>query len=116
LEPNSEIPALSKIKVAGKTRMKIEVLKRYTVESHIEASRLKTVEFRGKEIVREIFHYLKDTSDLLPMDWRARHEALPDQNHKLRCISDFIAGMTDRYALEFFQRLKGDPVSIFKEI
>jgi dGTPase len=116
LIPNLDMPALSAITVDDKIRMKIEVLKRYTFETHIEASRLKTVEFRGKEIVNEIFGNLKDNPDLLPMDWRARYEALTNQKHKLRCISDFIAGMTDRYALEFFHRLKGDPVSIFKDI
>lgn len=116
LVPDGKEPALSEVKVDEKIRMKIEVLKRYTFESHIEASRLKTVEFRGKDIVREIFESLQNSPDLLPMDWRARHDALPSQNHKLRCISDFIAGMTDRYALEFFQRLRGDPVSIFKDV
>lgn len=116
LEPNRDLPAISKITVANGIRTKIEVLKRYTFENHIEASRLKTVEFRGKDIVTEIFHCLKDRPDLLPMDWRSRYEALPSQTHKLRCICDFIAGMTDRYALEFFQRLKGDPVSIFKDV
>jgi dGTPase len=115
LKVNNDLPALSKIVVDEQVLKKIEVLKRYTFESHIEAARLKTVEFRGKDIVTEIFNCIKDNPDLLPMDWRARHEGLPDQNHKLRCVSDFIAGMTDRYALEFYQRLKGDPVSIFKE-
>lgn len=115
LIPNEECPALSTVKVDEDIRMKIEVLKRYTFESHIEASRLKTVEFRGKDIVKEIFECVAKNPDLLPMDWRMRHDALPSQNHKLRCVSDFIAGMTDRYALEFFQRLRGDPVSIFKE-
>jgi dGTPase len=116
LVPDPDIPALSKVKVDEEIRLKIEVLKRYTFESHIEASRLKTVEFRGKEIVSEIFNCLKQQPNLLPKDWRARYDALPSQNHKLRCICDFAAGMTDRYALEFFHRLKGDPVSIFKDV
>jgi dGTPase len=115
LEVNEDLPALSEVVVDEQVLKKIEVLKRYTFESHIEAARLKAVEFRGKDIVAEIFECIRDNPDLLPMDWRARHEGLPDHNHKLRCISDFIAGMTDRYALEFYQRLKGDPVSIFKE-
>jgi dGTPase len=115
LEVNKDLPALSEVVVDERVLKKIEVLKRYTFESHIEAARLKTVEFRGKDIVAEVFKCIRDNPDLLPMDWRARHEGLPDNNHKLRCISDFIAGMTDRYALEFYQRLKGDPVSIFKE-
>jgi dGTPase len=116
LKPDPDHPALSKVEVDERIKLKIEVLKRYTFESHIETSRLKTVEFRGKDIVKEIFNCLKENHDLLPKDWRARYEALPSQNHKLRCVCDFIAGMTDRYALEFFQRLKGDPVSIFKDV
>lgn len=115
LTPDPDNPSLSTVNVDANIRMKIEVLKRYTFESHIEASRLKTVEFRGKDIVKEIFDCVAKNPDLLPMDWRTRHDALPSQNHRLRCVSDFIAGMTDRYALEFFQRLRGDPVSIFKE-
>jgi dGTPase len=115
LSVNSELPAMSRVTIDDKVQKKIEVLKRYTFESHIEASRLKTVEFRGKEIVKEIFQCLRKDARLLPADWYTRWEALPSQNHKLRCICDFIAGMTDRYALEFFHRLRGDPVSIFKE-
>lgn len=115
LKVNTELPAMSEVTIDDMVRKKIEVLKRYTFESHIEAARLKTVEFRGKDIVKEIFECLRKDQRLLPTDWRARWEALPSQNHKLRCICDFIAGMTDRYALEFFHRLRGDPVSIFKE-
>jgi dGTPase len=115
LNVNPDFPGMSEVTIDERVRKKIEVLKRYTFESHIEASRLKTVEFRGKDIVKEIFTCLSKDPRLLPMDWRARWEALPSRNHKLRCVCDFIAGMTDRYALEFFQRLRGDPVSIFKE-
>jgi dGTPase len=115
LNVNPDIPAMSEVTIDERVRKKIEVLKRYTFESHIEASRLKTVEFRGKDIVKEIFKCLSKDQRLLPMDWRSWWEGLPSQNHKLRCVCDFIAGMTDRYALEFFQRLRGDPVSIFKE-
>jgi dGTPase len=40
-----------------------------------------------------------------------------DERHRLRCIGDFIAGMTDRYAVEFYQRLTSGPsVSIFKDV
>jgi dGTPase len=115
LKINEDFPCLSEVFVDERALKKIEVLKRYTFESHIENSRLKTVEFRGKDIVTEIFKCIEKDPDLLPMDWRARHDGMPSHNHKLRCIADFIAGMTDRYATEFYQRLKGDPVSIFIE-
>ena len=34
---------------------------------------------------------------------------------KYRCICDFISGMTDKYAIEFYGRLKSEnPETIFK--
>lgn len=118
LEYNPDCPALSKIKLAEPIHRQIEVLKIYTYEAQIETSRLKTVEFRGKEFVAEIFNCLKSDARnmLLPEDYRARCEAIRDENHRLRSICDFIAGMTDRYALEFYNRLKsGESTTIFKE-
>ena len=79
LRVNPEIPAMSEVTIDDRVRKKIEVLKRYTFESHIEASRLKTVEFRGKDIVKEIFRCLRKDPRLLPKDWRDRWEALPSR-------------------------------------
>ncbi|MGX1412778.1 dGTP triphosphohydrolase [Bradyrhizobium elkanii] len=117
LDVNPEIPALSKVIVNDKVRKKIESLKRYTFESHIETTRLKSFESRGKEIVRTVFKSLEQNPSLLPSDWRTRYNAKErDNDHRMRCISDFVAGMTDRYALEFFQRQKGgDPGTIFRQ-
>ncbi|WP_439372650.1 deoxyguanosinetriphosphate triphosphohydrolase family protein [Bradyrhizobium sp. DASA03120] len=117
LEVNANFPALSKLTIDPEIELKIEVLKNYTREAHIDAARLKSIEFRGKEIVRTIFECLEDDNDLLPADWRIRCAARPDPNHKRRCVTDFIAGMTDRHALAFFHRLKaGDPGTIFREL
>src|SRR5262249_4296831 len=103
LDPDN--PALSEVVVGDLVKWKIEALKRYTYESHIETTRLKSFESRGREIVGTIFDRLRRSPALLPSDWRVRYEAKKDDRpHKMRCISDFIAGMTDRYALAFFQR------------
>lgn len=116
LKVEPDCPALSKLTVDPEIELKIEVLKNYTREAHIDAARLKSMEFRGKEVVRTIFKCLKDDNNLLPADWRNRCTARTDPDHKLRCISDFVAGMTDRHAHEFFQRLTaGEPGTIFRE-
>lgn len=119
LDYNEDCPPLSKLRLDPRVHQKIEVLKIYTYEAHIETARLKAVEFRGKEFVTEIFRSLQGDKQnkLLPEDYRSRCEAIPYENHRLRSICDFIAGMTDRYAFEFYNRLKsGEPTSIFKEI
>jgi dGTPase len=43
---------------------------------------------------------------LLPEDYRLLFEAFSGSAKK-RVICDFIAGMTDRYAIEFYSRLYG---------
>ncbi|MGO8841078.1 MAG: hypothetical protein ACLQF1_08065 [Methyloceanibacter sp.] len=69
---------------------------------------MQVVEYRGKDIVKEIFEAVtgKDGLRLLPEDFRAVCKGAPEML-KMRTISDFIAGMTDRYAFEFYGRLHG---------
>jgi dGTPase len=44
----------------------------------------------------------------MPEDWRLLIEANPgDRGWKQQCISDYIAGMTDAYCLEFYERILG---------
>jgi len=116
---NKKNPVLSKITMKKSIRNQIEVLKRYTYETVIESSRLKVAEYRGKDIVKEIFKALADKKrkgfELLPQDFRNLYDGFKDPSLKNRVICDFIAGMTDRYAVEFYSRLKSEnPQTIFK--
>jgi dGTPase len=96
--------------------MKVEVLKHLNFELTIRSPRLSVVHFRGYEVVQRIFESL--TSDrgheLLPKDTRELCGQAPDIHEKMRVICDFIAGMTDRYAVEFYGRLYDGDQSIFK--
>jgi dGTPase len=118
-EPNLEYPALSHVYLEDDTRLKVEVLKRFTYTSLIMSSRLKVAEFRGQEIVKEMFDELVKPAGnrLLPDDFRRWTEFLEDESDRVRVVCDFIAGMTDRYAVEFYGRLRSEsPQSIFKPI
>jgi dGTPase len=53
---------------------------------------------------------------LLPDDVQDMYERLQDTDSKKRVICDFVAGMTDRYAVEFYSRLRETGASIFKPI
>ena len=51
----------------------------------------------------------------MPDDCRRTFNLQKDDATKKRVVADFIAGMTDRYAVEFYGRLVSDnPASIFK--
>ena len=119
---NEEFPALSEVKLKPDLLMRVNILKRLTYGLVIESPKLKTVEYRGYEIVREVFEALsgKGGHRLLPDDYRERVVNASDKSDELarsRAICDFIAGMTDRYAIEFYGRLRSESAqTIFKPL
>ncbi|WP_425644410.1 anti-phage deoxyguanosine triphosphatase [Agrobacterium leguminum] len=120
LEVNEEFPALSKVSLVKGTRIKVEILKQYTYLSTIYSNRVKLGEYRGTELVGDIFDALKKENGhlLMPDDVRQQvQDAGKDEALKARHICDFVAGMTDRYAVEFWARLRSDAAeSMFKPI
>lgn len=114
---NEKYPSLSKVFLERETLIKVEVLKNFTYESQILSPRLKVAEYRGKEIVKTLYEVLKgnDGWRLMPSDFQQLYKGAVDPSVKARVIVDFIAGMTDKYAIEFYGRLKSeDPETIFK--
>lgn len=116
VEMNKQFPQLSKVYLDEKTRLQVDILKHFTFKSIISSSRLKIAEFRGYDIVKQIFKALvdKDGFKLLPEDFQKIYKNI-DESEQYRVIADFISGMTDRYALEFYCRLFSENAqSIFK--
>lgn len=117
---NSKIPALSQVKLSKSMRERVEVVKQFVFIATIYSSRVTIPEFRGYEVVKGIFEALAgDRGELLmPQDVRGQVESCTDDyDERMRIICDFVAGMTDRYAMEFYGRLHSDsPQSMFKPI
>jgi dGTPase len=123
VEVNESIPALSKVFLDADTQKEVEVLKRYAYCALIMSPRLKIVQIRGKEIVESIFDTLagnavkkiEPDSSLLPIDFQRLYVKSKTESEKRRVVCDYIAGMTDKYAVEFYGRLKSEnPQTIFK--
>jgi dGTPase len=114
---DKEAPVLSHVYLNDETQVKVETLKHYTFEATIMSPRLRISEQRGFDIVRELFEKLdsKKGHMLLPQDFRELYVAFTSDADKKRVIADFIAGMTDRYAVEFYGRIFSEnPQTIFK--
>lgn len=119
VEVNDEIPALSRVTLKAALRERVEVIKNLTYELVVRSPTLQTVEYRGGRIVKAIFDALMepDGERLLPDDYRDRLTQEDTQEERKRTICDFIASMTDRYALEFFGRLhSAQGQTIFKPV
>lgn len=65
---------------------------------------------QAKRIVKSLFELFFSEPETLPPEWRARYEssAADASDAKLaRIVCDYIAGMTDRYAVREYRRLFG---------
>ena len=60
---------------------------------------------RAREVVARLYVAYEQEPDTLPREWRASLPA--DEPHRTRHIADFIAGMTDRYAIDQYTRIYG---------
>ncbi|MAH83362.1 MAG: deoxyguanosinetriphosphate triphosphohydrolase [Rhodospirillaceae bacterium TMED8] len=59
---------------------------------------------KGRRVVKDLFKLLVNEPECLPTNWRddAHH---PGSENTARIVADYIAGMTDRYALDEHRRL-----------
>lgn len=59
---------------------------------------------KARRVVQDMFHHFMETPQTLPPEWQ-RQIVQPGSPESARTIADYIAGMTDRYALEEHRRL-----------
>ncbi|MEL6818213.1 MAG: dGTP triphosphohydrolase [Pseudomonadota bacterium] len=118
---NEKYPQFSQLEIDSSTKFQMEVLKNMNYEIHVRSHRLRLVERRGSQIVSELFDiYSENTNgDLLPLDWRQRLDQMRPhteyEKNRMRLICDYIAGMTDKYALNVFSQLtSSSPTAIFR--
>jgi dGTPase len=59
---------------------------------------------QARRMLAEMFQLFMAEPDVLPAEWFARAEPR-DQAGRARVVCDYIAGMTDRYAIEEHKKL-----------
>lgn len=116
-EYNAQFPALSKVKLTRDALLDVEILKHLNFALVIRSPRLAVVQYRGKDIVKEIFEALtKSKGRLLSGIWEREYVAAADDVVRQRVICDFISGMTDNYAVEYHNALFGDGTNLYKPV
>jgi dGTPase len=67
------------------------------------------VVMRGQvtQVVNGLFPLYLSRPDLLPTEWRQDIEAAASETELARIVADYVAGMTDRFALQEGVRLLG---------
>lgn len=113
---DDRFPEMSECKLNEEVRRQVEILKRLNYSLTIRSPRLEVVQYRGYDLVRDLFRALTSPKGhgLLPTDVRELYDSTSDKLLRRRIVCDFIAGMTDRYAVEFHGRLHAGDTTIFK--
>jgi dGTPase len=62
-----------------------------------------TIMREAEDVVRDLFAFYRQNPDEMPPDWNAG--ARTDEAGVARRVGDFIAGMTDRFALTEHDRI-----------
>ncbi|MBL8672542.1 MAG: deoxyguanosinetriphosphate triphosphohydrolase [Alphaproteobacteria bacterium] len=78
-------------------------LKRFLFERVYRHYRVNRMTAKGRRVVSELFAYFMAAPECLPDDWRGR--ATADEPVRARAVADYIAGMTDRFALDEHDRV-----------
>ena len=80
-------------------------LKRFMYDNLYHHPRQKLTAERARSVIARLFAAYHQNTDLLPEPWRV---ALPaGEPARSRHIADFIAGMTDHYAIARYRQIFG---------
>jgi len=113
LDYNYDYPSMSRVRLKRDAIVDIELFKHLNYELVISSPKMAMIQHRGKDIVRDIFGALiKSKGKLLQGRWRDEYVAASDED-KYRVVCDFVAGMTDPFAMRYHAQLFGDRREMF---
>jgi len=107
------------LKIPSDKKLKCEMMKCLVWEMIISDPRIATLTRKGQNLVGELFEQFVSsdewTDKMFPLDFREKLENEQESRHRVVC--DYIAGMTDSYALRMYSRLmESDIQSVFEII
>ncbi|MEO8558439.1 MAG: deoxyguanosinetriphosphate triphosphohydrolase [Rhodospirillales bacterium] len=79
-------------------------LKEFLFERMYRHYRVNRMTSKARRVVQELFELLFKEPECLPQEWQARAQNA-DERKRARLVADYIAGMTDRFALKEHRRL-----------
>lgn len=82
-------------------------IKDYLYPNMYRHPRILTVRRAADRVVRELFAHFMSAPDAMPSEWGADAASL-DEPRRARRVADYIAGMTDNFALQEHRRIFGD--------
>lgn len=85
-------------------REKLVPVRRFQFERMYRHYRVNRLTSKARRVLRQLFDIFLAEPDLLPDEWRQRVQHA-EATSRPRVVADYVAGMTDRYALESHEKL-----------
>ncbi|MBM9595000.1 deoxyguanosinetriphosphate triphosphohydrolase [Roseitranquillus sediminis] len=96
------------VRFSGGMWQDLQVIRRFLFERVYRAPSVMRTRAEVTAVVEALFPLYLERPDLLPAPWLADLPARPDSTVLARMVADYIAGMTDRFALQEHARLLAD--------
>lgn len=96
------------IAFSDKMHQKVQEMRNFLFERMYKHFTINRIRSKVKLIIPQLFNAFMEDTKILPDNWQDRLRNNADRNkepHNARIIADYIAGMTDRYALREHERL-----------
>ena len=85
----------------------LKVIRRFLFERMYRAPAVVEMRIVVTQMVNDLFPFFMENTDELPKQWRKDVADAPDKIALARIVADYIAGMTDRFAIQEHKRLIG---------
>ena len=92
------------IKFSKEMHRNNEILRNFLFKKMYKHTIVNRMTTKAKDIVKDLFKAFNSDFSILPLEWRNRVDSV-NKSHRQRIISDYIAGMTDRYAIMEHKRI-----------
>ncbi len=88
----------------------IGVIKAFLFRHMYRHYKVRRMRAKAAGVVRELFDIFTNDTGLMPVDWARAAAEANSEDARARIVGDYIAGMTDRFALEE-HRVLTDPAA-----
>ncbi|WP_417628256.1 deoxyguanosinetriphosphate triphosphohydrolase [Pararhodobacter aggregans] len=105
------------IRFSDRLFRELKVIRQFLFTRMYRAERVVAMRAEVTEVVRDLFALFMNDPALLPEEWRGDARHTGDEAALARVVADYVAGMTDRFALQEHARLLGtDPARFTRYI
>jgi dGTPase len=96
----------------------LRLLKKLVIEEVVYSQTVQTMAWKGRFVIKQLFEAMMNETNLLPTNDRQSIKSGIATADKARVVCDYIAGMTDSYAMKIYQQLfgRGDGASFIPHL